>query len=432
MKIKNIIFLIAISLSSKLTFGQKILTKEDSISNYIREIKRVTAKNQHLWDKDLYGALLFVDPVSRKLYSNTSDSAGILKTNNKIFSGVLSKNINIANTSLHWGGKDWAMILLPLPPNKHDRINLLAHELFHKVQPSLGFLQFNTQNNHLDQKDGRIYLRLELSALKKAIYSSTIKEITSHLTNALTFRKYRYSIYPGADSTENFLELNEGIAEYTGAILSGRNRKQSLAHFEKNINTFLSYPTFVRSFAYQTIPVYGYLLHYINQYWNKQITTKTNLTNYFINAFRISLDRNLKNRVQIISGQYNVSKIIQEETEREIKTKQLVAEYKKQFIEQSHFEIRFEQMNVSFNPGNIMPIENSGTFYPTIRVTDKWGILVVEKGALMSTDWDKISLTIPIKTENKNISGIGWILELSDGYAVAKNETNGNFELIKK
>ena len=120
--------------------------------------------------------------------------------------------MNIANTSLHWSGKDWAMVMLPLPTKKQDRINLLAHELFHKAQPSLGFLLFNTENNHLDQKDGRIYLRLELNALKKAVRSSTIKEMNMHLTNALTFRKYRYSVYPKADTTENSLELNEGIA----------------------------------------------------------------------------------------------------------------------------------------------------------------------------------------------------------------------------
>jgi len=37
-----------------------------------------------------------------------------------------------------------------------------------------------------------------------------------------------------------------------------------------------------------------------------------------------------------------------------------------------------------------MPIENKGTVYPNIRVTDKWGILSVDSGALMSINWDKI------------------------------------------
>jgi hypothetical protein len=89
-------------------------------------------------------------------------------------------------------------------------------------------------------------------------------------------------------------------------------------------------------------------------------------------------------------------------------------------------------MNVSYDPRNIMPIEDVGTVYPNIRVTDKWGILNVEKGALMSPAWDKISITNPIKTGDKNVSGDGWTLELADGYILTKNENDGNFKLAKK
>lgn len=429
---KKGIFIIIVVLFSHITFGQKSLTLQDSIATYFNEIKVATKKNKQLWGKDLYGRILLVNPATRQLFSNAPDSAGVLKADNKIYSGILPDNVNIANTSIHWNGKDWAMIMLPLPTNKQDRINLLAHELFHKTQPSLGFLLFNTENNHLDQKDGRIYLRLELEALKKAIHSTTITEMKKHLTNALTFRKYRYSIYPRTDTTENLLELNEGIAEYTGEVISDRNKEQAIIHFDQSINNFLSNPTFVRSFAYQTIPVYGYLLHNTQKDWNKQITIKTNLTNYFIEAFNLSLPHDLKKTVETISSQYNGHKIIEEETTREEKTKQLIAEYKNKFIEQPHFEIQFEQMNVSFDPRNIMPIEDKGTVYPNIRVTDKWGILTVERGALMSPDWNKISVTNPIKNDNKNISGDGWTLELKDGYAVIKDEKDGNFKLTKK
>jgi hypothetical protein len=50
----------------------------------------------------------------------------------------------------------------------------------------------------------------------------------------------------------------------------------------------------------------------------------------------------------------------------------------------------------------------------------------------MSSNWDKISVTIPLKNENKNISGDGWTLELKDGYSVTKNESTGNYKLNKK
>lgn len=414
------------------SFGQKISTFQDSIATYFNEIKVEANKHQQMWATDLYGPMLLVNPNSRQLFANFSDTAGILKQDGKIYSGILPNEINIANTAINWNGRRWAMIMLPLPVNKQDRINLLAHELFHVSQPSLGFQLFNTENNHIDQKDGRIYLRLELEALKKIIQTTNEIERKTHLTNALTFRKYRYSLYPGADTTENLLELNEGLAEYTGSVISGRNEKQSIEHFMQSINSFLSNPTFVRSFAYQTIPIYGYLLDNTKKGWNREITIKTNLTDYFIKVFDISLPNDLKKTTDLILNQYNGEVIISEEKTREEKTKKLIAEYKSKFITQPHFELVFEQMNVSFDPRNIMPIEDKGTVYPNIRVTDNWGILTVENGALMSSNWDKISVTIPVKNENKNISGDGWTLELKDGYSVTKNENTGNYKLTKK
>lgn len=412
--------------------AQEQQTLQDSITVFFAEIKSATEKHFNLWNKDLYGAILLVDPQTRQLFANQPDSAGILKSNGKFYSGILSDNINIANTSINWNGKRWAMIMLPLPLNKHDRINLLAHELFHKAQPSLGFALYNTENNHLDQKDGRIYLRLELEAIKKAVQSSSVKELRRHLTNALTFRKYRHTLYTGSDTTENLLEKNEGIAEFTGAIISGRNKRQMTEYFVNGITAFFANPTYVRSFAYFTIPVYGYLLYDENKNWNKEVTVKTDLTNYFINAFNINLPIDLKKTVEKISDTYNGKVIIQEETAREEKINQLIAEYKSKFIEQPHFEIHLEKMNVSFDPRNLMPLEDKGTVYPTMRVTDQWGILTVENGALMSPNWDKISVTNPTKTEGNKIIGNGWILELTGDYIVEKDSTSGNFKLTKK
>lgn len=429
---KQTVLITILFLFAQRVTGQKQQTFHDSIPVFFSEIEAATKKNTDLWNKDLYGAMLLVDPQTRQLFANEGDTAGILKPNGNSYSGILPDNINIANTSINWNGKRWAMIMLPLPQNKQDRINLLAHELFHSAQPSLGFALTNSENNHLDQRDGRIYLRLELEALKKAIQSSSENELLRHLTNALTFRKYRYTFYDGSDTTENQLELNEGIAEFTGVIISSRNRKQATDFFVNGINSFFANPTFVRSFAYHTIPVYGYLLYNNDKNWNREITIETNLANYFISAFNINIPTDLKKTAEDIADDYNGQTIVQEEIAREEKTKKLIAEYKFKFFEQPHFEIRFEKMNVSFDPRNIIPIEDKGTVYPNIRVTDLWGVLTVENGALMGPNWDKISITNPIKTEDKKIVGDGWTLELTDGYTIEKDERGVNYKLTKK
>ncbi len=50
----------------------------------------------------------------------------------------------------------------------------------------------------------------------------------------------------------------------------------------------------------------------------------------------------------------------------------------------------------------------------------------------MSPHWNKITVTSPIKTEDKIITGDGWTLELTDGYIIEKEETNDNYKLTKK
>ena len=427
---KHLIAAVALFLQLAQVNGQTPSVTDDSLAIYFREIKDATWAHRGLWNKNLYGPILLVNPENRQLFANVQDSAGLLKPVGLIYSCILPDNVNIANTSSHWNGRDWAMIKLPLPSNKEDRINLLAHELFHVSQPSLGFRLFNAANNHLDLKDGRIYLRLELEALKKAVQCASSTESKKCLTDAFTFRMYRYLLYPGADSSENLLELNEGIAEYTGLIISNMSRDEAVKDIVQRMDQFISFPTFVRSFAYQTTPVYGYLLYPARTGWNREINIHTNLTAYFIQAFNITLPSSLKVRVEEISDQYNGKLIIAEETEREAKAKRLIAELKSKFVEQPHFEIRLEKMNISFDPRNIIPVEDKGSFYKNARITDVWGILTINNGALMSTGWDKISVSIPLKIDNKSVSGDGWTLELNDGYKVSKNENTGNYSLI--
>ena len=426
---KHLIASVAFFLQFALVNGQTPVVTNDSLAVYLRELKDATWAHRDLWNKDLYGPILLVNPETRQLFANVPDSAGLLKLNGSVYSCVLPENVNIANTSSHWNGRDWAMIKLPLPSNKEDRINLMAHELFHVSQPSLGFRLFNVANNHLDQKDGRIYLRLELEALKKAIQCTSSTERKQCLTDAFTFRMFRYSLYPGADSSENLLELNEGIAEYTG-LISNMSRDDAVKDIVQRMDQFMTFPTFVRSFAYQTTPVYGYLLYPDKAGWNREINIHTNLAVYFIKAFNITLPSNLKARVDEISDQYNGKLIIAQETEREAKAKRLISELKSKFVDQPHFEIRLVKMNISFDPRNIVPVEDKGSFYKNARITDVWGILMINNGALMSPGWDKISVSVPLKTENKTVSGDGWTLELNDGYKVSKNENTGNYSLI--
>jgi hypothetical protein len=413
------------------TMAQTFSTPEQAYASYFHEVEVAEQQSFDLWNRDMYGPILLVNPSTRQVYSNFPDGGGALSRDGDVYSGHLPEDINIANTKTHWNGRDWAMVMLPLPDNKQDRINLLAHELFHVAQPALGFRGYSPDNEQLDEKEGRIYLRLELEALRQALEASSTLEMKRHVADALTFREYRYQLYPRAVVTENLLELNEGLAEYTGAVIAGRNRNEALYHFETSINNFVRYPTYVRSFAYVTTPTYGYLLSTIDRYWNKEISEQTNLTDYFIRAFGISIPTDLKEAVAQLEDQYDGKAIVAEETSRETVRRQLLSRYASEFVEKPHFILKFESMKISFDPRNLVPLGNDGTVYPTIRVTDNWGILDVENGALMSPKWDMITVSMPTKIDGGDISGDGWTLTLDSRYTLV-HDNMGNYRLAKR
>lgn len=430
MKRKLIAF--SLFLLSQSIFSQNEQRMLEQANVCFDEFKHAAEQHKSLWNIDLYGPILLIDSETRTIYANEEDKENKLKPEGGVYIGTLPKNINIANTAIEWEGKRWAMIMLPLSDNVQNRINLLGHESFHRVQPTLGFKLNNTDNNHLDQKEGRVYLRLELEALKQAIQAHSLKERNKHLTAALSFRKYRQSLYNESSTTENNLELNEGIAEFTGLIVSNRTKKETVDYVSKGIDDFFKNSTYIRSFAYHTIPVYGYLLSQQDKKWNKKINTTTNLTDYFIKVWNIQIPNNLESTVNQLKINYNGAFIIEQEVERDVKIKKIIATYKAQFVENPHFEIKFEKMNISFNPSNLVALEDKGTVYPTMRISDKWGILTVEKGALMSPNWDRLSITNPTKVEGNKVFGDGWILELTEHYKVEQNKDDLNYRLVKK
>jgi hypothetical protein len=404
----------------------------DTAAAYFEELKVITGQHISLWNYDLYAPVLLVDPVTRFVFANTPDSAGILKTSGKIYTGLLPTLVNISNTSIQWSGINWAMVMLPLSQNKNNRINLLTHELFHRAQKALGFFPYNPDNNHLDKKDGRIYLRLELEALQKALFAVSDHEVKKHIGQALAFRLNRHSLFLGSDSTENLLELNEGICEFTGNMMSGRSDNVAKDYFFKSIQQFIASHSYIRSFAYQTTPVYGYLLSAFNKNWNKEISIKTDLFRYFTEAFAVKFPADIANHVNKISGEYNGQAICLEEAAREEKIAKQKAAYKTLLIDSPHTELPLVNMNMSFDYTKMVTLENFGTVYPVIRITDNWGILDVDQAALINPGWNRVSIGYPLVIEGNKISGEGWTLELKEGYMLVKDDETRNYDIKRK
>lgn len=391
----------------------------DMISGYFQETEQITAQHVNVWDINLYAPMIIVDLEQQLIFANEADENHILKKRGNIYVAPLPPDLMIANTAVEWQNKRWAMAILPLPLDKKGRISLLTHELFHVAQPQLNFALFSPNNQHLDDKAGRIYLRLELNALLQAL-KSPIPQRDSHVRAALSFRMQRYQLYPEARVLENQLELNEGLAEYTGLLFSDRTHAETLLHFQKSADAFLNNPTFVRSFAYQTIPLYGFLLkqsHPAYQDWHKQITVKTNLSDYFTQAFKVAP---LNTEPSPQSAVYNEKTIFQEEEIRAQKKQREIQAHKANFLQSPHLEIPLKQTSISFDPRNIMPIPGVGTYYPNLQLSDIWGKLSVHEGVVVNQDRTTLYLKYPTHTTALSATGPGWTLTFSEHFVLVQ------------
>lgn len=394
--------------------------KERSILQTFSDVDSLLGlDNGKFWNKEIYGPILFIDPSTRIFYANTNNANKSFHRIGTFYRDTLPPDMNIANTAIDWDNKRWSMVMLPLPLEKTARYTLVIHELFHRLQPEIGFEKMQeSENGHLDTYQGRLLLRLELEALDKALDGP---ERSKHMQNALFFREKRQKTQE-IKNAENALELNEGLAEYTATMLSGRNSDEMKSHLRQSKTVFLSNPTFVRSFAYQTVPFYGYLLSLNHPNWHKEIKANTHLTDFFIKAFQtdIDMDRSLK-EVDKQYG-YGYQRIENEEMEREKMRLEKIAKLKHKFVEGPTLELSFLNMNISFDPRNITPLENLGTVYPHVKIIDDWGILTVENGALIPSDWSKVIVTAPTLIKDVIVEGDGWKLELEPKWKIIQRE----------
>ena len=187
---------------------------------YFQEVSDLCGtRAANLWNVPLYGPILLVDPDSRAVVANQADGEGRLQQKGGAFVGTLPEDENIANTATKWAGTKWTMIMWPLPEERRARLRLMTHELFHRIQDTIGLAASEGSNRHLNSQGGRTWLRLEWRALQRALQEQGTARREA-IEDAIYFRRYRQSLFPGSAAEECALESNEGVAEYTGLKLS--------------------------------------------------------------------------------------------------------------------------------------------------------------------------------------------------------------------
>jgi hypothetical protein len=383
-----------------------------------------------LWGVSLCGPILFVDPDTRTIVANQPDAQGVLTPQSGVYVGVLPKSENFANTATDWSGTHWTEMMWPLPAELSRRDTLMLHELFHRIQDKLSFAPMrNASNAHLDTLDGRYTMLLEYRALTRAINASEDDERRAAIADALLFRADRYRLFLKAAADEKALDMNEGLAEYTGVRLGNPQPSEAQAAALRDLNNQARVPSLVRSFAYATGPAYGLLLDRCRPDWRTALQTGQTLPELLQSALKLTLPADLEHATQQQAVRYDGVALHATESERETKRQARLTLYRAQFIDGPSLSIPLQKMSVQFDPRTLQPLDDLGTVYPEIRVSDVWGILEASKGALVKGEWGSVVITAPTNPTSSPIKGDGWTLELKPGWKLVPAARKGDYLL---
>lgn len=379
-----------------------------------------------LWGKSLCGPMLLVDPTDRSLAANQADAGGAFEHSGPVFTGTLGPAVVLANTSVSWSGTHWSEILWPLPEDAQQRHVMLAHEMFHRIQPALGMGWPEGDNRQLDTLQGRYLLQLEWRALAKALRATTAADRRTAIADAVLFRRERYRRFPNAAAEEAHLEWNEGVAEYTGVRLGLQTPQARVEYALRDLSTFVSAPSYVRSFAYATGPAYGLLLDQADPAWRHQLGSGQRLDQLLASALRLKPPAfaTLPAREKV----YDDGSLYASEVRHAREKRAQLAALKARLVDGPVLTLPLKHSSYQFKPQTLLPLGDFGTVYPTLRLVDDWGVLEVDDGALMG---GHVAAVSAVGFDPLTLKGDGWHLTLNKGWSVVPGTRQGDF-LVKR
>lgn len=389
------------------------------------------ADGRLLWRQSLCGPVVLVNPGTRAAIANRQDPDGKFRKDGDVFVGTFPERFTLANTSIQWGGQGWATVMMPLPLDPFRRLSLLTHESFHRIQASLGLGAPDTPDPHLDTEAGRLWLRLELRAMARALRSEGPSGRQS-AADAMLFRMVRYRLCPGSEALEAGMEKQEGLAEYTGVFVAMRATGEDIGREARAVEAFEDSDAFARSFGYATGPALGLLLDRYADGWRERAASAS-LHSILASALGVPASEDLQREARRRAQLYGYSAVAAAEQEREERHRSFLAELTGKFLDGPTLDFpSVPEMMRNFNPGTLVPFPPHGTYYPTGTFSASWGKLQVDSGgALVAPDNMSVRVPGPINPDERPVHGAGWVLHIEPGWVIQPSGRPGSFAVVK-
>jgi hypothetical protein len=403
-------------------------------SRYFAEIRSASVTDRGaLWGRPIGGPTLFVDPASGFIVANAADREGLLTRSGSVWTGKLPASIPPANTATTLGGVRFTMVLWPVPDNRYSRLRLLMHESYHRIQDSLGLPMSNPSNNHMATLGARVWTRMEWRALTEALLRQG-EERRQALRDALAIRARRHRLSPSAAEEERQLELNEGLAEYTGLVLSGLPPAVLADRVAVQLAQYEPQESFVRSFGYATGPAYALLLDAQRPGWRRGLRGSASLPAMAGDAYGVragDLDS------AALVARYGASRMVADEGSREQRRVAREAEMRTKFIGGPTLTLPVGgSFSFSFDPNGVTILPGAGSVYQSSRITDDWGSLDVSRGGVLmlrNAQGHITGVVVPAPVvAGESITGDGWKLTPGPGWRAHEDEAKrGSYRLTR-
>ena len=381
-----------------------------------------------LFNISLCGPLLLVDAPSRAVVADRGDLFGFLQpTPEGVWIGALPLEVEIGDRTVAWAGRRWAMVLWPLPAAADERVRRLAHEMFHRVQAELALPPPSVDCSHLDAGDLRFWLRLELRALAGALAATDEASRRAAATDALRFRARRHALLPAAAAAEAAAERHEGLAEYAGIALAWPDPAARRQRVGARLDSLPAERALGRHFAEGTGPAYALLLDELGVTWRRPRGAEADVAALL--AAAVGSEPQTPEALAGVESTWDAEGVRREEAARAQAAVDRIDGYRARLVDGPVLRLPLLRASTSFDPAEAFTLDDHGTVYPTLELTDRWGVLRVRAGgALVTADRGTVVVPAPPAGDGPLV-GEGWTLELAQGWSADAGDRPGDLLL---
>jgi hypothetical protein len=389
---------------------------ERSMEESMKQTAEILNKQESrdLWNVSLNAPIIIINHIENKMYFTAIENGEVQTLSEEAW----NNKVPLANSVFEYDGKKYVSIIhIALMNNSCEgRVNLLTHEIFHLHQNRLGIQNVMSVNYYMDEIQGRTLLQIEMKALQQ-----TLDGDLQSLHDALYIRAYRQRLYP--ENNEDLYELNEGLAEYTGAKLSMENLRQYVkSRLNYNINS-----GYTNSFAYATGAAYAVILDELYPQWRYDKDLDKGMVFLIKKSnpqYVITIDNSYLND---LLGKYNHDKIMSDEKDAIMSFGDIASFEALLKSETSKFTIINNGINFSYNPNDRVIALSNAVLLRNITIKGEWGQIAAKSGIVRLNDWTAFYLLPPKEIAANVIRGNDYEIQLNNGWRVV--DADGNFRI---